>query len=71
MEALEAGAKHRAVGLVAHAPGDVHHTARIDAEDVAVQRHVVGRAQRQPVDHGRDALRLDIGDDVRPRSGAG
>jgi hypothetical protein len=49
VEALQAGAQHRAVGLVEHAPGDVHDPARIDAEDVAVERQVVDRAQRQPV----------------------
>ena len=37
----------------------------VDPEHVAVEREVMDRAQRQPVDDGGDALGLDVGDDVR------
>jgi hypothetical protein len=49
VEALQAGGEHRAIDLVQRSSGDVHDTRWIDAEQVAVVREVVDRAQRDPV----------------------
>jgi len=43
---------------VDHAPG-------VDAEKIAVEREVMDRAQRNPIEHRGDALLLGVRNDVR------
>jgi hypothetical protein len=54
LEALQAGRQQRAIDFVQQSSGDVHDTRWIDAEQVAVVRKMVGRAERHPFDDGDD-----------------
>src|SRR5690348_1653134 len=49
VKALQTCTKHRAVRLVEQPTSDVNHAVGIDAEHVAVEREVMDRAQREPV----------------------
>jgi hypothetical protein len=64
MEALQSGSQHRPVGLASKPVGDVHDAARVDPEQVAIEREVVDRAQGEAVHHRGDALGIDVGHDV-------
>ena len=65
MKSLQAGAEHRTVDLAQQPARDVNDPARIDAEEVAVERQVVDRAQRHPVHDRGHSLGLGVGNDVR------
>jgi hypothetical protein len=45
--------------------GNVQDAAGIDAEQVAIEREVVDRTEREPVDDGGDPLGVDLRNDVR------
>jgi hypothetical protein len=64
VEALPAGSEHRSVGFVDQPAGDVHGVVGIDPEQVAVEGEAVDHAEREAVDNSRDALGLDVRDDV-------
>jgi hypothetical protein len=58
---VEDGAQHRAVDLAQQAIGDVHDGGGVDAQQVAIERQVVDRAQREAVDDGSDSFGLGMG----------
>ena len=41
------------------------HAIRIDAQEVAIERKMMDRAQREPVHDGSNPLRISIRNDVR------
>jgi hypothetical protein len=65
MESLQAFSKHRAVLFLEQSTGYVHYPVRINAQQIAVIREVMDRAQRKPVYDGCDSLGLWVFDDVR------
>ncbi len=65
MEPLQADAQHGAVDLAEEPVRDVDDTFRIDPEQVAVEREVVDRTQRQAVHHRGDPFRFYVRNDVR------
>lgn len=64
MEALQSRPQHRPVDLTQQPIGDVHDAAGVDAQEVAIEREMVDRAEVQSVDDGGDSCRLDVGNDV-------
>jgi hypothetical protein len=65
VKALQPRLKHRPVDLAQQTAGDVHDALRIDAEQVAVEREVMDRAQREAVDNRSDSAGLGVRHDVR------
>ena len=64
VEPLQPVEQHGSVYLAEQAVGYVHDASRVDAEQVAVEREVVDRAEREPVDDGGDAFGLEVGNDM-------
>ena|SRR5918995_2443560 len=61
---LEPRLQHRAIDLTQESAGDVDDAVGIDAEQVAIEREVMDRAQGEAVDDCGDARGLDVRDDV-------
>src|SRR5262245_20144592 len=61
---LQTGPQHRTVDFTQQPAGDVDDALGVDAEQIAVEREMVDRAERDPVDDCGDALVLGVGDDV-------
>jgi hypothetical protein len=64
VEALQTHVEHRPVLLIEQSAGDVHDAPGGRCRGHCVKRQVIDRAQRQAVDDGGDALRIDIRDEV-------
>jgi len=64
MEPLQAVDQHRPVGLVQHIRSNSHGVVGCDADDVAIERSVVQRAQRHAVGNGGNAEGVGVRHDV-------
>ena len=64
VETLKTFAKHGSVVLLAKPPRNMHTSAWVNAEEIAVVREMMDRAERQPVHHRGNALWRRVGDDV-------
>ena len=64
VKTLQPDAKHRPVDLLQQASGDVDHSVRCDAQEVAVICQMVNRAKSDPVDDSRITAGIAVLDDV-------